>query len=81
MSGLAYHPSEHVAATTGADGVLSIWRQDTVSKRPDKAPAAWRCSSTASYKGVNSTACPSPVPPDALGIFSRVLHQVLLIEF
>ncbi|CAL8472222.1 g11764 [Coccomyxa elongata] len=50
VTGLAYNPSEHVAATVGKDGVLSIWRRAS-SKHSDKAPAAWRCTSTASYKG------------------------------
>ena len=66
MSGLAYHPSEHIAATTGVDGVLSIWRRGAANKRPDKAPAAWRCTSTAAYKG----ALDCPVSP---------LHHLCLV--
>ncbi len=52
VSGLAYSHSEHVAATVGLDGVLSIWRRAPVGKHSDKSPAAWRCTSTASYKGL-----------------------------
>ncbi len=51
VSGLAYHPSKHIAATTGVDGVLSMWRRSAAGKRSEKAPAAWRCTSTAAYKG------------------------------
>lgn len=69
VSGLAYHPSEHIAATTGLDGVLSIWRRGAPNKRPDKAPAAWRCTSTAAYKGVH--ACPLSTPHHRLPLVRK----------
>lgn len=62
MTGLAYHPRQHMAATTSTDGSLRIWAQSPARRRaatagikgqpPAAAPAAtWRCLSSSAYQG------------------------------
>ena len=62
MTGLAYHPHEHVAATTSSDGGLRLWeRQAPRESGGGKGGAAaaggaaqgatWRCLSSSAYQG------------------------------
>lgn len=63
VTGLAYSPAEHMAATVGLDGKLRVWQRTASGATPGKGglPATiWRCLITSTYKGMSlfsSTAC------------------------
>ena len=67
VQGLAYHPTEHMVATTSSQGEFKVWVRNRVRGGSTAAAAAaardeskneagagstaWRCSSVGSYKG------------------------------
>jgi hypothetical protein len=50
VTGLAYHPSEDIAATVGLEGKLRLW---VLTKRPNGPHKGrhWHCKATTSYQG------------------------------
>ena len=63
VTGLAYSPKDHMAASVSGDGRLAIWQR--VAARPGPSAAhtpstTWRCFSTSTYRGtvvVTKAAC------------------------
>ena len=54
MTGLAYSPREHMAATVSGDGRLAVWQRSAAQRGPSAAhmPATtWRCLFTTAYRG------------------------------
>ena len=54
VTGLAYSPKDHVAASVSGDGRLAIWQR--VAARPgpsaEHTPSTtWRCFCTSTYRG------------------------------
>ena len=65
VTGLAYSPKDHMAASVSGDGRLAIWQR--VAARPGPSAAhtpstTWRCFSTSTYRGTAPLApCRPPV--------------------
>jgi len=49
VTGLAYHPSDDIAATVGTEGKLQLWSLDRQPRGTSKA-RHWQCRATASYQ-------------------------------
>ena len=85
VTGLAYHPSQHMAATTSADGSLRIWAQSPARKRAAEgkgqppapvAAATWRCLSSSAYQG-EQISCRTSLHPRLVVCCRRTPHVQL----
>ena len=85
MTGLAYHPGEDLAVTTGDDSTFRVWARTAAPRSraastgaAAPAPAAkghWLCRSVGSYRGalLAARACPAGVVRVWCGIREAVV--------